>query len=342
MRIAIVTDAWLPQVNGVVTTLSQVVDALRWRGDDVQLFTPSEHPTVGLPTYSEIRLAVAPYRRLAEGLSVFAPDAIHIATEGPLGHAARRFCRRRGLPFTTAYHTRYPQYVRLRAPIPQATTYAWLRRFHRPARRTLVPTPSIRDELADQGFRQLALWPRGVDTQLFHPSRAEGFNLPRPVHLYAGRVACEKNLEAFLAMPTDGSKVVVGDGPDRELLASRYPNARFTGYRWGEALAATMASADVFVFPSRTDTYGLTMLEAMACGVPVAAHPVGGPRDIVTDGVTGALEEDLASAAIRARQLDPAACVRFAQQHTWDACANELRKQLAPIDRGIATLAQAS
>ncbi len=333
MRIAIATDAWFPQINGVVTTLSRTADALREGGDTVQLLTPSEHPTIALPSYKEIRLALAPYRRLADRLDGFVPDAIHIATEGPIGWAARRYCRRRGLPFTTAYHTQFPRYVRLRAPIPETATYAWLRRFHAPARRTLVPTPSMRQELADWGFRGLSLWPRGVDTELFHPAAATALDVPGPIQLYAGRVAREKNLEAFLAVDTPGTKVVVGDGPDREALARDYPDAVFTGYRRGRDLAATVATADVFVFPSRTDTFGLTMLEAMACGVPVAAYPVTGPRDVVTEGVTGALDEDLGAAMARARGLDGADCRAVAEGHTWSACAARLRSQLAPISR---------
>lgn len=342
MRIAIVTDAWFPQVNGVVTTLSRVTEALRETGEVVQVFSPAEHPTIGMPTYREIRLAVAPYKRLADRLDVFAPEAIHVATEGPLGHAARRYCRRRGLAFTSAYHTQYPRYVRLRAPVPEATTYAWLRRFHNAARRTLVPTPSMREELAKRGFRRLALWPRGVDTDLFHPRAGGVPDLPRPVHVYAGRVAREKNLESFLALPTGGTKLIVGDGPDRQQLARDYPEAVFTGYRRGRDLAATIAGGDVFVFPSRTDTFGLTMLEAMACGLPVAAHPVTGPQDVVSDGVTGALDEDLMTAISRARRLDPADCRAYAEQHTWRACAQRLRQQLAPMTRLASALPEAA
>jgi len=333
MRIAIITDAWAPQVNGVVTTLARAVDALREQGDRVQLHTPLDHPTLALPTYKEIRLSLAPYRRLADRLDSFVPDAIHIATEGPLGWAGRRYCRRRGVAFTSAYHTQFPHYVRLRIPLPEWLTYAWLRRFHGPARRTLVPTPSMRDELKAWGFTGLALWPRGVDTDLFHPGAAEPLPVSRPMQLYAGRVAREKNIEAFLALDTPGTKVVVGDGPDREALARDYPDAVFTGYRRGHELAAIMAAADVFVFPSRTDTFGLTMLEAMACGVPVAAHPVTGPRDVVTEGVTGALDEDLGAAIGRARGVRGADCRAVAEGYTWSHCAARLRSQLAPIGR---------
>ncbi|HKJ95434.1 MAG TPA: glycosyltransferase family 1 protein, partial [Gammaproteobacteria bacterium] len=299
MRIVITTDAWRPQVNGVVTTLSRVGAALEADGHEVMFVTPEGFATVGLPTYPEIRLSLLPGRRVARRLDAFAPDAIHIATEGPLGMAARRYCRRRGLPFTTAYHTQFPRYVRLRAPIPPRLTYAWLRRFHAPAARTMVPTPAMARELAGHGFDHVVVWSRGVDTDVFRPWGKDGLDLPRPVSLFVGRVAVEKNLEAFLDLDAAGTKVVVGDGPDRERLSRRYPEVVFTGYRFGEELARTVAAADVFVFPSRTDTFGLTMLEAMACGVPVAAYPVTGPRDVVIDGVTGCLDDSLGRAVRR-------------------------------------------
>lgn len=330
-RIALVTDAWRPQVNGVVTTLSRVVEALETLGHAVRLVTPEGFRTVGLPSYPEIRLAVTPGRRVAGELDRFAPEAVHIATEGPLGHAARRHCRRRGWPFTTAYHTQFPLYVRMRAPVPSAWIYGWLRRFHAPAVRTLVPTPSLRDDLASRGFQHLSVWSRGVDTALFHPRERVTQGVERPVSLYAGRVAVEKNLEAFLGLDLPGTRVVVGDGPDRAMLAQRYPEARFVGYQHGEALAAWIASADVFVFPSRTDTYGLSMLEALACGVPVAAYPVTGPRDVVIDGVTGALDENLGRAVKRALTLDRDRCADWARQQTWQACAERLVANLAPI-----------
>lgn len=331
LRIALVTDAWRPQVNGVVTTLARVGEALEALGHRLLRITPEGHRTVALPTYPDIRLALRPYPVVARQLEAFAPEAVHIATEGPLGQAARRWCRRTGMPFTTAYHTRFPQYVRLRAPIPEAWTYAWLRRFHAPAVRTLVPTASMRDELAARGFGHLAVWSRGVDTALFRP-RDKGFlDLPRPVAVYFGRVAVEKNLEAFLGLDLPGSKLVVGDGPDLAALRRRHPGAHFVGFRHGEELAAHVAAADVSVFPSRTDTFGLTLLEAMACGVPVAAYPVTGPRDVVQDGVTGALDEDLGRAVRRALDADPQACIAFARRHTWQACAEQLLDHLAPV-----------
>ena len=333
MRIAIVTDAWTPQVNGVVTTLSRVGECLRADGHELRFFTPLDQPTVPCPGYAEIRLAVAPWR-IGAGLDAFAPEAIHIATEGPLGHAARRYCLRRGLPFTTAYHTQFPQYLRLRLPVPLGLSYRYLRGFHAPAVRTLVPTPGVRDELAARGFEHLQVWTRGVDSTLFRPRDKRYIDDVRPVALYVGRVAVEKNLEAFLSLELPGSKYVVGDGPDLESLRRRYPQARFVGRRQGEELASYVAAADVFVFPSRTDTFGLTMLEAMAAGVPVAAFPVPGPNDVVVHGRTGWLDEDLAAAVDAALKLDPDDCVAYARDRTWEACARQLLGYLAPIGEG--------
>ena len=331
MRVAVVTDAWKPQVNGVVTTLSRVGEALGGWGHEVRFITPREFSTVPLPTYPEIPIALAPARRLARLLRDFQPEAVHLATEGPLGHAARRYCLRRALPFTTAYHTQFPRYIRMRAPVPLSWTYAWLRRFHRPAQRTLVATPSMARELEGYGFPHVVVWSRGVDTDLFRP-RDKGFlDLPRPVSLYVGRVAVEKNLEDFLGLELPGTKVVVGEGPDRAELERRHPETRFVGYRYGEDLARHVAAADVFVFPSRTDTFGLTMLEAMACGVPVAAYPVTGPVDVVVDGVTGALDEDLGRAVARALELSPENCVAHARGRTWSHCARQFLDYLAPF-----------
>jgi len=328
LRIAVITDAWCPQVNGVVTTLSRVGQCLTDRGDTVRFITPDEFQTIPCPGYREIRLAIRPYTRLARKLESFAPDAIHIATEGPLGWAARRFCLRRGLPFTTAYHTQFPQYLRLRAPVPLSLTFAVLRRFHNASARTLVATTSLREALAKRGFRNLSLWSRGVDSTLFRPYGKSALELIGPIFLFVGRVAVEKNIEVFLALDLPGTKVVVGDGPHRAELEARYPETLFLGYRAGEELARMMASADVFVFPSRTDTFGLTMLEAMACGVPVAAHPVPGPRDVVQDGVTGALDEDLQQACLRALAIGPHAPRAYARSRNWEACAETLRESL--------------
>lgn len=319
MKIAIVTDAWEPQVNGVVTTLKNTVKCLESSGHTVLLITPQLFRTVPTPTYPSIRLALRPEAKVGRILKDFAPDAIHIATEGPLGLAARRYCKRVGIGFTTSYHTRFPEYIRMRLAVPLGVSYAWLRGFHAAAKRTLVTTESQRQELAARGFENLAVWPRGVDTELFDPRRSITLDDARPIAMYAGRVAMEKNLEAFLSLALPGTKYVVGDGPDLASLRRKFPHARFTGYKYGEELAGYLAAADVFVFPSRTDTFGLVMLEAMACGVPVAAYPVAGPVDLIAQGVTGALNDDLRIAVLTALTLDGAAALRFARTRSWQA-----------------------
>jgi len=329
LKLAIVTDAWLPQVNGVVTTLQRTAQCLEALGHAVTVFSPLEHRTIPCPTYPEIRLALWPQRRLAAGLDALAPDAIHIATEGPLGVAAAHHCSANGLAFTTSYHTRFPQYLSKRLPIPEQWTYALLRRHHGRAQRTLVATEQLRRDLAARDFANVVLWSRGVDTDLFHPLGRHHLRLPRPVLVYAGRVAVEKNLDAFLGLGVEGTKIVIGDGPDRALLARRYPDARFLGYRFGADLARCLSSADVFVFPSRTDTFGLVMLEAMACGTPVAAFPVVGPIDVVEPGVTGILDEDLGAAALAALALDRERCRRAAQRWTWERASAEFLSHLA-------------
>ena len=331
MRIALATDAWAPQTNGVVRTLSITVEELKRSGHDVEVIHPGGFRTLPCPTYPEIRLALFPYRTLARQLERFGPEAVHIATEGPLGMAARRWCRRHARPFTTSYHTQFPEYVRARAPIPLGLSYAHLRRFHGAAARTLIATPSMKRQLEGRGFRNLALWSRGVDTELFRPRAKEYLSLPRPLWLYFGRVAVEKGIEDFLGLDVPGSKLVVGGGPAEAALKSRYPEVVFAGFRYGEELAAHVAAADVFVFPSRTDTFGLVLLEAMACGVPVAAYPVTGPVDVVVNGVTGALDENLRTAALAALRLDPAACRSHAMRYTWQAATQQFLAQLVDI-----------
>jgi glycosyltransferase involved in cell wall biosynthesis len=324
----IVTDAWFPQTNGVVSTLAQTAEWLGRFGHEVRIINPTDFHSVACPTYPEIRLSILPYRKVKRSILEFSPQALHIATEGPLGLCARRFCVRRGVPFTTSYHTQFPQYLRARFPIPLKLSYRALRWFHGAAARCMVSTASVRDDLAAHGFRNLATWRRGVDTGLFKPYGKDFLTLPRPIAAYVGRVAVEKNIDAFLKMDWTGSKVVVGDGPERARLTKQYPNAIFLGYRFGEDLARHLAAADVMVFPSRTDTFGLVNLEAMACGVPVAAYPVTGPIDVIEDGVTGCLDPDLAAAAQRALAIDPNACRKHALKSGWDVCSREFENNL--------------
>ncbi|MBM0104142.1 glycosyltransferase family 1 protein [Steroidobacter sp. S1-65] len=330
MKIAIVTDAWRPQTNGVVKTLSTTADGLRALGHVVHIIEPNQFRTFPCPTYPEIRLAWLPYGRLSGLLEEFGPDAIHIATEGTLGAAARKWCLRQRLPFTTSYHTQFPEYLRARAPIPLALSYAHLRRFHSAAARTMVATPTMQRLLESRGFRNIVRWTRGVDVSLFKPRDKSFLDFPRPIAMYVGRVAVEKNIEAFLRLDLPGTKVIVGDGPARSDLQARYPTAKFVGYKYGEQLAAHVAAADVFVFPSRTDTFGLVLLEAMACGVPVAAYPVTGPIDVVNQGVTGVLDEDLRTATLAALTLDPTQCRAHALANTWETATRQFLSHLAP------------
>ncbi|MGC2854868.1 glycosyltransferase family 4 protein [Novispirillum sp. DQ9] len=337
MRILIVSDAWTPQVNGVVRTLVTLTDLLRRRGHEVLTITPDGFRTLACPTYPEIRLAVLPGRRVAGALESFRPEAVHIATEAPLGWAARAACLKRGIPFTTAFHTKFPDYVHARLGVPVAWSYALLRHFHAPSRAVMVATQGIEDELAARGLGNIRRWTRGVDTALFRPRPKTAFaDLPRPVFLYVGRVAVEKNIEAFLALDLPGSKVVVGDGPRLAALKAAHPEVTFRGARHGEDLAGHYASADVFVFPSLTDTFGLVVLEALACGLPVAAFPVAGPRDVIAgvagpDGV-GILSDDLRAAALAALEIPSARCRAFAETRSWDTSVDQFLSNLAPFD----------
>lgn len=323
MKIAIVTDAWRPQTNGVVTTLTRTADCLRALGHEVVAMTPDGVRTVPCPTYPEIRLALFQGRRVAEWLESEQPEALHVATEGPLGFAARAAARRLGLRFTTSYHTQFPQYLRARYPIPERVSYAALRHFHAAAERTMVGTARVRADLRRHGFRNLVQWTRGVDTTLFRPRERGALPYPAPVLMYVGRVAVEKSVEDFLRADVPGTKIVVGGGPALADLRTRYPAAVFTGYRYGEELAQLLACADVFAFPSRTDTFGLVMLEAMASGVPIAAYPVTGPIDVVQDGVTGCLRDDLAVAIRDALRLDRAVCRERALAYSWENATRE-------------------
>ncbi|MFN2186080.1 MAG: glycosyltransferase family 4 protein, partial [Anaerolineae bacterium] len=269
MRIAIVTDAWLPQVNGVVRTLNKTISLLEAWGHEVLCINPREFLSIPMPSYPDIPLVLFPYGRVKHMLDEFQPDAIHLSTEGPLGWAGRRYCLRNKFPYTTTYHTRFPEYVRLRAPIPLALSYAFVRTFHKNAVLTMVATSSMKKTLEAHGFKKLAYWSRGVDIEHFVPREESVMDLPRPIAVYLGRVAVEKNIKDFLNLKLNGSKVVIGDGPALASLKMQYPDSHFLGYRENGDLARHLAAADVMVFPSRTDTFGLVMLEAMACGVPV-------------------------------------------------------------------------
>ena len=338
MRVLIVSDAWHPQVNGVVRTLSMVAAELTALGHRVEVIGPDRFRTVALPTYPSIRLAVAPGRRVGATIEAFRPDALHIATEGPLGHAARRWALRHRVAFTTSFHTRFPEYLHARTRLPPAWAYAWLRRFHNAGAGTMVATASLRRELAARGFCRLHAWTRGVDLARFTPAplgQTGNAAYARPVFLYVGRVAVEKNLPAFLSLDLPGTKLVVGDGPQRLALAQAYPDACFVGERHGEALARSYAEADVFVFPSLTDTFGLVLLESLASGVPIAAYPVTGPADVLEGAPpgVGALDHGLRAAALRALATgDPAACRAHAERFSWRACADGFLANLVSAD----------
>lgn len=332
-RILIVSDAWFPQVNGVVRTLSVVTEKLRAMGDTVEVIGPDRFRSIPTPGYAEIRLAIAPKRKLARLVADFRPEVIHIATEGPLGWAMRSLCRRNHWPFTTAFHTRFPEYLEARTGIPADWSWRVMRRFHEAGDGTFAATTSLRQELTRRGFTKLRPWTRGVDLDKFRPGEGDPWaGLQRPIFLYAGRVAIEKNIEAFLALDLPGSKVVVGGGPALEGLKQKFPQVTFTGYRENGALARSYAGADVFVFPSCTDTFGLVLLEALASGTPVAAFPVTGPIDVVTDVRVGALNEDLRTACLKALDCDRTACREHAEAWSWDACVAQFRAALVPIN----------
>jgi glycosyltransferase involved in cell wall biosynthesis len=333
LRILLVTDAWYPQVNGVVRTLDTVRGEVTAMGHTVEVISPQGFKTVPLPTYPEIRLALFAGRAIARRMDAFAPEAVHIATEGPLGWAARRQCLKRGWPFTTSFHTKFPEYVHARTRLPVRWGYALMRKFHGPSKGVMVATPSLAQTLRGYGINNVKRWTRGVDTAAFTPRPRTLWPDRRPVFLFCGRVAVEKNIEAFLALDLPGTKVVVGDGPMLAELRNRHPEAIFTGYKQGAELAEHMAAADVFVFPSLTDTFGLVILEALACGVPVAAYPVTGPIDVILDPAVGCLDEDLAKAARGALGKDPAACRRYAEGYSWRACAELFLDNLHPFAR---------
>jgi glycosyltransferase involved in cell wall biosynthesis len=333
VRIAIVTDAWSPQVNGVVRTLTAVRTELERMGHQVLVISPDLYGSLPCPTYPEIRLALASRRSVGQRIAAFGAEAVHLATEGPLCLAARRWCLARGRPFTTAYHTQFPDYVAKRTGLPAEWFWRYIRWFHTPAEAVLVSTPSIRRTLEAHGITHVRPWGRGVDLPTFTPDApppALFDRLPRPIQLYVGRVAIEKNLEAFLATDRPGSKVVVGDGPARADLQTRFPDAHYLGSMSGKALAGAFAGADVFVFPSKTDTFGLVMIEALACGTPVAAYPVSGPVDVLTPE-TGAMRDDLGEAIAEALTLNRAACLAYGRSFSWEASARQFLDALVPV-----------
>jgi glycosyltransferase involved in cell wall biosynthesis len=331
MRILIATDAWHPQVNGVVRTLTSLARSASTLGAEIKFLTPDGFPSMGVPTYPGLRVALPNRREVAARMESASPDAIHIATEGPIGWAARAYCRRRKFAFTTSYTTRFPEYIAVRSIIPESLSYAVLRHFHAAAATTMIATASLRQELTARGFKRLGTWTRGVDTSLFTPDDAVELDLPRPIFMTMGRVAVEKNLEAFLGLKLPGSKVVIGDGPQRAELERRYPEVRFLGEKTGQDLPRHLAAADVFVFPSLTDTFGVVQLEALACGTPVAAFPVTGPLDVIADHPVGALDADLGKACIRALSMSREACRSFALERSWENSARQFIGNLSAL-----------
>ncbi|HTT06625.1 MAG TPA: glycosyltransferase family 1 protein [Steroidobacteraceae bacterium] len=335
MKIMITTDAWKPQVNGVVRTLEATARELQAMGHTVDFLTPLEFATVPCPTYPDIRLSLFPGRRAMQRLSEFDPDALHIATEGPLGLAARRFALKRALRFTTAYHTRFPEYVRARTGLPLGCTYAFLRWFHGPAAAVMAPTPVVKRDLESHGLKNVAMWSRGVDLDTFRPLPGGRLKGVAPIFLYVGRVAVEKNIEAFLELDLPGSKWVAGVGPALKGIQARHPEVHYLGVLDPHALAEVYASADVFVFPSKTDTFGLVLLEAMACGVPVAAYPVTGPLDVIGDCRTaGVMHEDLRTACLEALKLRREDAAAHARRFSWRAATEQFVAHLHPRSQG--------
>lgn len=341
MKIAIATDAWFPQINGVVRTLAATVAELDRRGYEVELITPQRFRTISLPGYSSIDLAIAPRFSARRLLNAFAPDVVHIPTEGPIGWSARGWCLAHGVPYTSAFHTRFPDYASVRTGISAERFWPFFKRFHRHSRAVLAATPSLQTELEQRGIGNVRRWTRGLDHWTFRPDgelHPDMADLPRPILLNVGRVSSEKNLDVFLSLDTPGSKVMVGDGPAFDALRQRYPDAHFLGALGGEELASAYRSADCFVFPSLTDTFGLVVIEALACGVPVAAYPVQGPIDILgADGHgpeadfparIGAVHADLKQAIAGALQADRAATAIFARRFTWEAATDQFVEAL--------------
>lgn len=331
LRIAFISDAWHPQINGVVTTIENTCSSLERSGHQIKLITPDHFKTIPCPTYPSIRLALTCYGKLTRLLDEFKPQRIHIATEGPLGLAARRYCLKHHLAFTTSFHTLFAEYVNLRFNTPVSWGYGFLRWFHAPAKQIMVASPSLESDLRSKGFNNtMVRWSRGVNSDFYHPRDKKFLPLPRPISMFVGRVAIEKNIAAFLSLAISGTKIVVGDGPQMKELKARYPETVFVGFQTGEALAQYMAAADVFVFPSRTDTFGIVMLEALASGVPVAAFPVNGPLDVIVSDKVGRLDENLQKAVSEALQLDSQDCRNYAVNYSWAKCTEQFLNNLVP------------
>ena len=330
MKVMIITDAWFPQINGVVRTLTETGNQLRQFGHEVEYITPQDFRTIPCPTYPEIRLSLFPYRRVARKLRRFAPDALHIATEGPLGLAGRAYAIRHQLAFTTAYHTRFPEYIHSRIRLPLAITYCFMRWFHGASEHVMVPTRTVFEDLTHWRIGNPVIWPRGVDLEIFSPDPERKPN-PKPVFLYVGRVSVEKNLAAFLGLELDGEKWVVGDGPAMAEMKSRFPDTIFHGAKPMEELPAYYNHADVFVFPSATDTFGLVLLEAMGCGLPVAALPVTGPLDVIGDSAAGVLDHDLKHAAEQALGIPRCSARAHAERFSWPAATRLFENNLVNI-----------
>ena len=331
MKIAFITDAWHPQINGVVTTIQNTCSALERTGHEIKLITPDKFKTIPCPSYPSIRLALACYRKLSRQLDQFNPQRIHIATEGPLGIAARRFCLKRNLAFTTSFHTLFAEYVNLRFKIPLSWGYGFLRWFHAPAKKVMVATSSVESDLRARGFKNcLVRWSRGVDPDFYYPRDKAFLSLPRPISMFVGRVAIEKNIDAFLSLNIPGTKIVVGDGPQMKELKANFPKTVFVGFLSGEPLAKHIAAADVLVFPSLTDTFGIVMLDALASGIPVAAFPVIGPMDVITNDKVGKLDENLKKAITEALQLDAQDCRNYALSYSWAKCTEQFFNNLVP------------
>ena len=331
MKIMIVTDAWEPQVNGVVRTLKQTCHELKKMGHEIEMITPNQFKTIPCPTYPDISLSLFPGKGVARKIKDFEPDAIHIATEGPLGLSARAYAVRNRLPFSTAYHTRFPEYVHARTGIPISWTYAFLRWFHGPSMAVMAPTIVVKNDLEKFGFTNVVLWSRGVDTEVFHMQESKALNSAHPIFLYVGRVAIEKNINAFLEIDLPGSKWVVGDGPAMAKIKQQYPNVNYLGVLNQPELAKVYAAADVFVFPSKTDTFGLVLLEAMACGTPVAAYPVTGPIDVLGDSPAGAMNEDLRTACLAALKIPREVARAHAERFSWRASTEQFARHLKPV-----------